>query len=400
MKLKTLAVATAVALTSTTATAAPWSSIDARTAAMGGASVATATLDSAAYYNPALLAAQDADADFSLSMSAGVSYADSQNLTGAIDDFSTSLQSFQNLDYANYSQDAAGLAEFQNDVNTAYSNLNTSLNNLGGKSYTLATPIGANLGFTLGEWAASLSTQSYIDAAVGVGAADGTPSLTPETVDASLYADPSSLTTDARVEFNGVSATEIGVSLARTLNLAGLDFAVGLTPKLVSIASATGTQELAGSGIPALTVSNASSDFNLDAGAVWKVSKSFRLGLSMRNLMAKSYALGGGGTYEVAPQMRAGIGYTSKFMTVGADMDLTENDVFGEKSRIMAAGVEFDAWKIMQLRLGYTNDLATTLTQYSVGMGFLNNALNFAAVIDPNATGTGFSGYLGFAVNF
>ena len=59
-----LAVFTMVAVSSSLA--APFGSFDARSVGMGGAGVAAGTIGNAAFFNPAMLAAQRAEDDFSL----------------------------------------------------------------------------------------------------------------------------------------------------------------------------------------------------------------------------------------------------------------------------------------------------------------------------------------------
>ena len=91
MKLKPLTLATTLALASTTATAAPWVNIDARSGGMGGLSIVTANIDAAPFSNPAMLAAGQEDDDFGMLVTGGGYIGDPNDFSGSLETFITSF---------------------------------------------------------------------------------------------------------------------------------------------------------------------------------------------------------------------------------------------------------------------------------------------------------------------
>jgi len=78
--------------------------------------------------------------------------------------------------------------------------------------------------------------------------------------------------------------------------------------------------------------------------------------------------------------MRGGVSYHNSFLTVAADMDLTEIDpikVAGipieDPSKMLSVGVELNALDFMQIRAGYQTNMASGATApdvLSAGIGF------------------------------
>ncbi|MDH5359269.1 MAG: conjugal transfer protein TraF [Gammaproteobacteria bacterium] len=373
MNLKPLSLMVALSLTGTTASAAPWITLDARSGSMGGLSVVTSAIDVAAFNNPAMLAAGAADDDFGLVLALGATAADPNDFQGALSDFNTAYTAADPLDPATI------LAA------------DTALTNLGGKGYLADAGGGLASAFKWGQWSAAFSVALTTSNDFGISANTGI--------------DPVTGLTDARLQGISVQSQDIGLSLARNFELGdSLDVALGVTPKLQTItigeadqamdpanpASVSGLNILSGTGNTAI---------NADLGVVARYNKNIRFGVSMRNVIAQSYDSPLTTTsIEIQPQMRAGMAYTNDFVTVGIDMDLVENTAYvsGAKSKYTIIGSEFNAWDVTQLRLGYrTNSLDSNDVQASIGVG-LFDSLNIGAMTNPNNTQAGTSAYLSF----
>lgn len=377
MKLKplSLAVATTMTLAAGNVSAAPFTNYDTRATGMGGLSVATASIDAAPFSNPAMLAAGRKDEGFGLLATFGASVGDPDNLTKDIDDFQTAFNAY----------DAAG-------ASTAY-------NNGTNKSYFASGGSGVAMGFTLGKWAAAVSYQTIIDAELGLTTTDGNPfTITPG-------APP---TTNAGLFTVGVQTTEIGLSLARTFEVGGMDLAVGLTPKMTTTSGGSSVTPLdvanPSNTSTGLSFANPESSLNLDAGTVLSLTDSLKAGLVLKNALASSIKVGSN-TVNLAPQMRAGVSYNTRLFSVGADLDLTENDplVAGSKSRYMIIGTELNAFDWVQLRAGYRTNLSKSGdSNIAMGMGFspFGAHLDLAALYDPNNTSAGISFNVAFGLKF
>ncbi|PSW09171.1 hypothetical protein C9J01_21320 [Photobacterium rosenbergii] len=120
------------------------------------------------------------------------------------------------------------------------------------------------------------------------------------------------------------------------------------------------------------------SAFNADLGAAYALSRNVMLGLSAQNLFSQSLKTnisnGVQATYEVKAQYTAAVAYNHPRFTVAADVDLNSNQPFKEKSyktQFARIGLEADAWRFAQLRLGYIHsmtDYADDLITAGIGL--------------------------------
>ncbi len=99
------------------------------------------------------------------------------------------------------------------------------------------------------------------------------------------------------------------------------------------------------------------SNFGIDLGALYRVGDSLRVGIVGRNLNSPTF-----GSVEEEAQLRTGVAYQpSGFITLAADLDLTENDVSvgsNVKSQNFGAGVELNLFKFLQLRGGFYKNIS------------------------------------------
>jgi len=120
------------------------------------------------------------------------------------------------------------------------------------------------------------------------------------------------------------------------------------------------------------------SDFGLDLGMLYRVGDDFRVGLVGRNLNSPQF-----GRFKEKAQVRTGLAFKpTSFMILAADLDLTENQTrVGSKykSQNVAAGVEFNFFKFLQVRGGLYKNIAENDIGlvYTAGVGLNLWLLNF-----------------------
>ena len=338
--------------------AAPFGSFDARSAGMGNAGVAAGTIANAAFFNPAMLAAQKPEDKFSILLPVvGVRVADPSGLVDDIDAFQSAY-------------DAANVPA-----------ANAALTSASGKAVLADANAGMVVGFSGKRFGGALSVNGYTRNSVKV------------TKGTDLVAFSNSY-----VNFVGIQSTEIGYSFAAGMGSDQQRFAWGLTPKYVMLKT-NDYQELIKND-PTLTdsASNQTEDssFNLDAGLVYGATQGWRAGVVGRNLASTDYRTVNNRVITLDPQYRVGLAYGGGWFTFAADMDVTENKpvYFDQKTRMLAMGTEFNVFKTLQLRLGWQRNLADTgsvdaLDLYSVGLGLsvFGVHLDVAAVGNENDVG-------------
>lgn len=343
------ALATALILSSSYANASSNAfSVDARSLAMGNSSVATANIATAALANPAMLVLQKEGDDFALLLPAiGIYIDDSDKLTDAIDDFQIV-------------SDACVSTGSTTDCSAAVS----AFNNLLGKSLAPQVTGATALGFSGEEYSFAFSARANATLAGGVNDTDFLVDITPT----GLQLDDRNI-----LELRGVQTKEIAVSAATALDLAGMKIAVGVTPKVVNVESVvfqrsvatldTGTSDLLDENI----IVDLGSFTTIDAGVMLEVAENIQFGLVARNLLSEELVDNSGlipVTLKFDTSLRAGAAFTGDVVTVGIDMDLTENDpiitTFGaQKTQLLSLGAEIDAFDIAQLRVGMQKNMAS-----------------------------------------
>ncbi|HEY0666488.1 MAG TPA: conjugal transfer protein TraF [Gallionella sp.] len=406
-----------------TAFAVPFNSIDPRSMAMGGAGVAVGDAKMAPFFNPALLTVTPEDDDFTLALPiVGVRAYDPQ-------DFATSLDDFQNGNYVsnldasistyNAAKTSANLSAISSNTTT----LSTQFTTLSDK------PIQAELGaamvvgipskslgaaFFANGWGAAGGVIKYRDnqtladlayAMDTVAACQTTPTpscLTTIATDPRIqqYYDPVTQTVtfnttqlQSSVDIRGVAMSEIGVALSSEFSLGDSYFGLGLTPKMVRTTLFDYSADVNSSNTGNATDSDYTakySGFNFDLGLAKDFENGWRSGLSVKNVLPKSYdfkriATGSPagspqittGTLKLKPQARVGVSHSNSWSTVAMDLDLTANDPAGfeNQSQYLALGGELNAWGWAQLRAGYRANLKDTkrnVTSIGVGLGPLD----------------------------
>mgnify|MGYP001575951268 CR=1 FL=1 len=369
--LLSVSILSVLAISAGTAEAIEFGFFDARSAALANTGAASSNLINGGFHNPALLAAQEKEEDFSILIpSVGLRLADPNDLVSDIDAYQVAEAAGNN----------AGML--------------AALNKANGKAVIANGYGGVAMSFAGDKYAGGLLVNAYTLNSVRV---------TPN------FVTPLNSTLDTL----GIQVKEIGVPLATKLDVSGQKIAVGFTPKYVNVKTNDASQGLpvADPTVDGFLDNPASqledSGFNLDAGAVWGNGDGWRGGLVVRNLISKDYKTVTGRTITIDPQVRAGVSYNNKWVTTAFDLDLTENKPVGYESptQMAAIGIEFNAYNWVQLRVGYMHNLkaASNLDKagaYTAGIGINIYGVHLDAAVITNGNENDLGAYAQLGVNF
>ncbi len=366
-------------------------SFDGRSLGMGGVSVATADLATAAWANPAMLTNQRAGDDFSLLIGIGAFVRDNDDLISDIEDFQDA-------------EDRRKIAEDSNDAAgeiKALAEMRLLIRGVEGKVIAPEVTGLLALGMAFDSFAMAVSVRS--DAIAGG---------TVTNLSCNLIDDPGCDSNEILSDqFNilnleGVVATEFGVSFAKDFILFDRKISIGVKPKVVDLQAFTFKESIltASAGFDNVTDEDNKVDLGtfttVDLGLAMDLTDSIRLGLNFRNLISDDFDIGGQ-TLNFDTEARIGIAYYNRFVTVAVDYDLIENEPLlankefdGLKTQFLAAGAEFNAFDFAQLRIGAAKNLASGIsggakdTVYTAGIGFwLGFNLDIAATFTDNSIG-------------
>lgn len=351
------------------ALALPFATYESRSAGMGTTGVASSNIAGAPFINPAMLSAQRFEEDFSLVLGTGIQVLDNENLLADIEAFNDAINSGNAAAY-----NAAAL-------------------NASGKRLDLIGNGSVNVGFSAEEWAGAVSANTYVQSNTGI-----------------KYAGFSGF--DSTIDLVSLEVSEVGVSFARRFG----NLSIGVTPKSQSVTSYDSNTILLrtisdfNDVLDAATTSGRKehgSSFNADIGIVYRFGEfsNWQMGIVKRNVSEQSFTTSAGTTVKIEPQTRAGIAYNGDIITLAVDYDLTENEPLvagGEKTRMLAAGIEADILDSLKLRAGYARNTADVAGP-DVELGSLGIGLNvLGAQIDAAVMGNDnhFSAYLQLGVQF
>lgn len=354
---------------------------EARSLGMGGTSTATADLATAAWANPAMLTNQRPSDDFSLLVGAGVFLRDD-------DDLISDIKDFQSADDRRLAAGTGTPGEVQ-----ATSDMQKIIDGIGGKVIAPEVTGLAAMGMAFDKFAMAVSIRR-------------------DTVAGGTVINRSTNTNDVINEnFNilsieGVQATELGVSFAKHYWHANKRWSFGIKPKLVKLEAFTKNEAIINASAGLDDVNKEDNKINVgtfktfDLGFAVDLSRSYRIGLNVRNLISDSFNVKGQ-TLNFDTEARIGGSYRDRFMTVAIDYDLIENkpllanSAFDDlKTKFISVGAEFNTFDIAQLRVGASKNIASGIsssaksTAITAGIGFwLGFNLDVAAVYSKNSFG-------------
>lgn len=344
--------------------ALPYGFFDARSVAMGNVSVATGSVTTATFSNPAMMAINEQDDTFALLVPAiGAQVIDNGGMIDLVDEFqvlegqtATTSSIQQMMDITSELSGSSLIANASANAAIVYAGDSFSM----GVSYRGAGQVSAG----------------YTETVAGN---VGTLTAPQGTVDALGYL-----------------TQELAVSFATKMSLMGLDVAIGVTPKSIQADSLSYSQSIdtadPDSAVDDAVEADLGSFTTVDAGVAVSLADSITVGLVAKNLIEESLT-DGVNTFNFDTHMRAGVSYHNSFLTLAADMDLTEIDpvaINDSPSKMMAIGLELNALDFMQFRAGYQSNIASGASDpdlLSVGLGFwLGFHLDVAAVVAEDSS--------------
>lgn len=372
----------ALSVLSQTVHAIPFT-FEGRSLGMGGVSVATADLATAAWANPAMLTNQRPNDDFSLLIGVGAFVRDEEDLRTDVDDFQAA-------------DDRLRAATSPAEVDAAINDMTNILNGIDGKNLAADVSGVAAVGMAFDSFAMALSLRADT---IGAGAVENISTAPADLIDPNLNPDTNI------VNMEGVMATEFGLSIAKEVRLFDRNMSIGIKPKIVDLQSFIYRESIYTiSGLSDVFDQGKKSDLgtftSLDLGLAIELSDSFRLGLNVRNLLTDEFKIGNQ-TLNFDTEARIGVAYANRLLTVAVDYDLIENEPLlanpsfdGLKTQYLAVGAEFNAFDFAQLRIGARKNLASGIadgakdTALTAGVGFwLGFNLDIAATFTDNSVG-------------
>ena len=192
---------------------------------------------------------------------------------------------------------------------------------------------------------------------------------------------------DSTINIVGANILEFGISVAREFEYMGETFSAGVTPKLQSITIFEDTIVLSNADTEAEEFqndpaayfnSNTTSVFtgNIDVGLAknWPdtLRGNVRAGVVIKDLIPQTFESKSGTKLSIGPKMRIGAAHQTRWSTLSADLDITENQPlkYGVPTRYLGLGGEFNAWNWLKLRAGYRNNLSISDSHvFSTGFG-------------------------------
>ncbi len=408
--------------------AAPFSSFEPRSFGMGGTGVASGTSANAGFFNPSLLATAHEDEDFSLEFPIfGVRISDPDEFIDAVDEFDSGNyidaydQAVTAINAANTANDAAALNAARQPMIDATNNLISGLGKLNNKALIAELEAGLMIGIPSKKVGASLYLRGWVVG--GTQAAISSTDLAnlqavSDTLATLAVTDP--LTSDPTLEsaidarFAGIQ--EVGLSLAREVNIGGHAVAIGITPKYVKAETYDfrfgdetdpTTTSLDEADIDLDNGKLDDSGFDLDIGIAMDYGNGWKTGLVIKNLIGQEFKTIRGNLFEIKPQVRAGVSHQQEWYTVAFDLDLIENDPiikdsitgkgFDKETQYAGLGVEFDAWDMIQVRAGYRLNMSDSDTSIvTAGLGLSPFGVHVDVAVAGNADEVGVSFQTGF----
>ncbi len=371
---RSLITAGLLAASITNVQALPYGYYDARSVAMGNVSVATGGITTAALSNPGMLSVNESDDTFAMLLPAiGVQAIDNGEVIDSVDDF----QDLENI----VNNTANPISTRVNALQSQASILN-GLNN--SSVIAAATP---NLAFVY-------SGDDYTVGITARGNAIVSAGLTNINVPVSLL-DPDIDNPTATVDALGVLTTEIGIPIGTDISLAGMQVSFGITPRLVTVEAIEEVVIIENSDIEDVVdrdTEDLGSFTTIDAGVTLNVIDTLRVGVVAKNLLSETKTMASGRKIDFDTHLRAGVAFDAGFVTLAADMDLTEIDPvhLESGSQMLALGAEFDLFNIMQLRAGYQTNMASGSNDpdlLSAGIGlWLGFHLDAAVVVGEDSS--------------
>jgi len=359
--------------------AASFGTFDPRALSMGGATVAAGSSSHAHFYNPALLSFENEDEDYSrngrfvfpgvtaLISDAGQSAADivaddlDEQITNAVNQYNAAP-----ADVAAQQGVLNALVDFDDAIETLNQQVIEVEAHIGLAVTEPSDREGGSFyfgvrGLVFGQANVSDADLNLIDDyinALQTVVAGGDPSTIGGGVfnGANLVDPRPSLT--SQVQVSSLAIGEWGIAMSKEFNLWGQGVAFGLTPKIMQVEVYREDVNFV-DDTPSYGENKKSHlTMNLDLGAAADIFDHYRVGVSIRDILPKTFASENGLEVQLEPRARLGLAYFNDYVTVGFDIDMIKNKPYASEpeSQDLALGVELSPWDVVDLRFGYRQD--------------------------------------------
>jgi hypothetical protein len=329
---------------------------DARSMGMAGTGVANATYLSSSFHNPALATNFKEDDDFGIILPTfGGRVHDANSLHTKVSDFEQLTTDFEN------NPSDKGIKD----------KWVSALEDMEGSTVDSDIMVGGAIAFPNKY----LATNAFVQGRITM--------LCATNIDSNdLSYDPSQLNVklNSSAQLVAAGTVDIGLTLAREIDLAGRKLQVGISPKYQTLVAVNYKNKL----------DNFSNDFdleedlqtvsayNMDAGIAYNMFDNVTFGLTARNMISNELETNQSGgdsvTYLVEPEYTMGLAYANNFVSLAVDVDLNERKLFKEfdyAEQFTRIGAEFDAWGWSQVRVGYTVSMTDFQEDLiTAGLGF------------------------------
>ncbi len=187
---------------------------------------------------------------------------------------------------------------------------------------------------------------------------------------------------------------QIGLSMATTMQIGGIDVDLGVTPKFSELTAASLTTKLRdrfNDDSDTFTQQyedneNIGTSWNIDAGASASLTDApITVSVVARNMVKESIDSKENFTFDTTPQLIVGGAYHLNNLTISADMALNEAKVDNMETQITAVGVEL-ANRLFGLRAGISHDEARTADATALSLGVSLGPLHVGGRITERAT--------------
>jgi len=368
---------------------------DARSLAMGGASVASGTGQHAQFSNPALLSTYEGKEEHTrngrvyfptVTAQASTSIEDTLDVIDLeLDDQITAAVDAFNANQTGANADA---------VAAATQTLQTELVNLGSQNldgdvfagFSVSEPgdrEGGSFYFgfrAIGDGRSNISQadidllQSYIDSMrfISSGGAEGALDTTLFDAENNTLISPADTVTSSAA-ISSMALAEWGVAFSKEFEIWGQYVALGATPKLMRIEVFSENLTYTNSNFDYSEDKRQHFTYNADIGMLWMIGDHFRLGLAAKDILPKDFEAANGLTVETKARSRFGAAFVQRYITVGLDFDLQKNESLGGvlSTQDVSFGLELNPIPWLQLRGGYRHDLEASREDIiSAGAGF------------------------------
>jgi len=359
---------------------------EARSDAMGGTGVASASYGSGVLINPALLAKAKPDDNVTVILpSVRAQISDKDNLQDEIDDISDKVDYYDNvIDNLTLAQFIADRPGVINQVRGAATDLADKLEFLDGK--TARANAGAGIAVSIPNDVLSFAfvAKAYAHARVSsnvdqqdIDYLRGNEILL-DAGQVALGRSSDLITSHLNSTASGRAAivSDYGVAVARQFQFGDVPVSIGVTPKLQKtwlFNYTTSIYDYDSSDFNSSRYRNDDTGFNVDAGIAADFGDNWTVGLSGQNLISrdidtKDIQIRNGrtqevrsykDTYQISPVVTAGLAWHTDLVTLSADGDLTETKGFKseEASQYVGVGAEVRPLDWLAVRAGFRADV-------------------------------------------